>query len=313
MRELITTCGKLHGVVFDQYYGNGQIKECTLVDENIVNTPLGAFIPQYEDDGLRRKFNSSLSFYQRGALRKLSLQEKSFIQTPIGKLSAELITFYESGALKRVFPLNGKLSGYWSEKNEYGLAQEITLDFPFGRICARLICIHFYESGAVKSLTFWPQEKPVVKTPCGEMAVRIGISLYESGAIHSLEPQKPFPVKTPIGVLTAFDLDAIGVTGDANSLVFAQNGAVSSLKTTKDSITVYQKSGDAVGRFEPALVLSHFSDDQPAVEPLELSFENGNVCFNHESCFNTAEYRFDITKFDRQVSGNQCGGKCDVG
>lgn len=312
MRELKTACGTLHGVVFDRYYPNGRLQECTLVEENTVNTPVGKLIPQYADDGLRRKFTSSLSFYPGGALRKLSLHTQSVVQTPCGAMPAELLTFYDSGAVKRVFPLNGKITGYWSEQNEYGLAKEAALDFPFGQICAKIICMHFYESGAIKSLTFWPQEKPVVKTPCGDIQIRVGLSLYENGAVRSAEPLRPTTVSTPIGVLTAFDIDAIGVTGDANSLAFAQNGAVASFKTTKDSITVYQKSGDAVERFEPALVQSHFSDDQPAIKPLDIAFQEGYVRFNGKKRFTIAECRFKIEPFSRQAAGNQCHGQCDI-
>ena len=58
MCEKMTACGLLHGVMFDEYYRGGALKECTLVRRNLINTPLGQFVAQYEDDGIRRKFTS---------------------------------------------------------------------------------------------------------------------------------------------------------------------------------------------------------------------------------------------------------------
>ena len=47
----------------------------------------------------------------------------SFVRT------AEQVSFYESGALKRIFPLNGTLSGYWTQEDEAKLATPLTLVF----------------------------------------------------------------------------------------------------------------------------------------------------------------------------------------
>jgi hypothetical protein len=309
MRELTTGCGLLRGVMFDEHYRSGALKECTLAQMNLIDTPLGRLVPQYEDDEVRRKFTSSLSFYESGALKKLSLHIQTAVKTPVGKLPAELITFYESGALMRVFPLNGKISGYWTEQNEYSLAETMRFDFPFGRIAGRVICIHFYESGAVKSLTFWPQEKVLVKTPCGELLVRTGLSLYESGKIKSVEPLKPVAVKTSIGTLTAFDIDAVGITGDANSLVFDENSEVTGIKTISETVRVVQ-NGQNAQMFEPCLTRSHFSDDHIAVLPLAISFTDEMVFFGEDKkhSYTISDASFEIIAFDGKAGGNICGG-----
>jgi antitoxin component YwqK of YwqJK toxin-antitoxin module len=310
MRDLNTSCGLFHGVSRDEYYKSGSIKECTLVENNSLTTPLGTFVPQYEDDGVRRKFTSSLSFYESGALKKLSLQSQTLVKTPIGDMPAELVTFYESSALKRLFPLNGKLGGYWSEKNEYDLAQQYNFKFSFGDINNKVICVHFYESGAVKSLTFWPRENVRVKTPIGEIDIRIGISFYEDGKIKSVEPKKSVDVPTQIGIMSAFDIDAIGITGDQNSLLFSHSGKVERLKTASNMVTV--KSADAVEHlYEPFLVRSHFSDENKAVLPLDVWFLDYTVCFGNckEDCFDINKNKFTISKFALDnASGNECDG-----
>lgn len=315
MRELTTVCGILHGAILDEYYKNGILKECTLIEKNTIETPVGRLVPQYENDVARKKFISSLTFYKNGALRKVSLQEQTEVKTPLGILSVELLTFYESGALMRVFPLNGKISGYWTEQNEYGLAKPICFDSPLGSITAKIICVYFYESGAVKSLTFWPQEKVSIKTSCGELPVRIGLSFYENGAIKSLEPLRPSAVKTPIGTIMAFDIDAIGITGDLNSLKFDGNGDITVLKTISNTVIVKSKLDNAIMTFAPSLVTSHFSDEYMAVKPLEISFKDGKVFFGDDkkSSFDIEDVSFNITNFDHKSGGNACSSTSCTG
>ena len=40
------------------------------------------------------------------------------LKLPAGDYQAELITFYEDGNVKRVFPLYGQISAYWSVEEE---------------------------------------------------------------------------------------------------------------------------------------------------------------------------------------------------
>ena len=47
-------------------------------------------------------------------------------------MDAELVTFHADGSLRRVFPLNGKLSGYWTEADEGALAKAMELSTPLG-------------------------------------------------------------------------------------------------------------------------------------------------------------------------------------
>ena len=55
-----------------------------------------------------------------------------------------LITFYENGNIRRIFPLYGQINGYWTEENEYELAEEITLPVLGTELVCKPLCIHFY-------------------------------------------------------------------------------------------------------------------------------------------------------------------------
>jgi hypothetical protein len=65
-------------------------------------------IPFYGEDSLRRKYKASVTFYGNRALKAVSLDAQQEVLTPIGEMPAELVTFYDTGELKRVFPLDGK-------------------------------------------------------------------------------------------------------------------------------------------------------------------------------------------------------------
>ena len=132
MESIQTKYGVLNGISSVEFYPDGSLKECILSALNRLATPYGELIPQYETDGIRRKYVKSLSFHQNGNLKSISFQKATIISTPLGAFPAELVIFYPGGEIKRLFPLNGKLSGFWSEEDEYQLAQEIEFSFSFG-------------------------------------------------------------------------------------------------------------------------------------------------------------------------------------
>lgn len=298
----------LHGVELAEYYPDGTLKECTLGAENRVATPYGELIPQYREDSVRRKFTRSLSFYPSGALRSISLETVTDVPTPIGPLPAELLTFYESGRIRRLFPLNGKLSGFWSEENEYALAPRLEFRLPALQASVKPLAVHFYESGAVRSLTLWPLEKLRPAIAGRAFEARIGVSFYETGEVQSLEPLRPTPAETPIGGLTAFDMEAAGLCGDRNSLCFDREGRVVSLKTSQNTVTVL--CGGRARTFGPTLRMSHYADGLWRVEPMTVCCEGETVFFNGEPGGSLKGCQFLIRPSDAggRKTGNGCPG-----
>ncbi len=298
MGENTTKYGELQGLIGLERYGDGGIKECTLNQPNELVTDYGVLVPQYENEGPRRKYGNSLSFYEDGQLKSIALHTQQPIRTPIGVFPAELITFYPGGAIRRLFPLNGKISGFWSEANEYGLAQVFPFEFPFGSFTAKIISIHFYETRAVNSLTFWPGEKITVQAPVGRVEVRNGLALYPDGQLKSLEPHKPIRLTTPIGELTAYNNQPVGVHGDCNSLVFASNGAVASLLTTTNRITVIDRQKNMETSYQPGRKQSLFNEEMMDVIPLAIEFTESAVKFNQQldQWYQLSQYRFEVSE-----------------
>lgn len=293
--ELTTNFGVLDGIVTASYYADGSIKDCILDQKNIVFTECGALIPQYGADNLRRKYIQSISFHPNGNLKCISVEKQTEIMTPIGEFPAELITFYDSGELKRIFPLNGKISGFWSEEEEAKLNIPFSFDFGFGEFSAMLIGLCFYKSGDIKSLTLFPGEIITVSTKVGEITVRNGFSLYESGKLKSVEPEKSIKVKTPIGVFNAYDVNALGINADSNSLTFSENGEILSLITSSDKIAVYAKTG-AVKLITPLEKPSPLDEDEIAIIPIKLDFSNDTVMITTDvtQTFTISECTFSV-------------------
>lgn len=239
-------------------------------------TPLGEFTPQQTTDDLRKKEVLPVQYHASGMVRNLPLEEQVEVSTPAGKLPAELVTFHAGGELNRVFPLNGKLSGYWGQEDEAGLSEAVDLETPVGSITARVISVGFFESGAVRSITLWPGETVEVPTPAGRITARSGISFYASGALRSLEPAVPVAVPTAVGEVRAHDPDAVGVCGDISSLVFSEEGEVTGVTTTLTRISVAAPGGTE-STFAPGYRDSLCGDEEKEVQPMALEFEPGAV------------------------------------
>ncbi len=298
MKEFQTKYGNIKGIVSSEFYGNGMLKECTVNLYNELATPWGIFVPQYEDSGLRRKHIKSISFYENGTLKSISLNEQIKLQTSAGIIPAEYITFYESDRIKRILPLNGNITAYWTEDDEYRLTDELTFDFPCGSFKSRIIGILFYKCGMVKSLTLWPRNSIEVLSPVGSLKSRIGISLYPTGEIKSLEPELPVAVITPIGRLMAFNAAAIGINGDANSLCFYKNGNIMSLATSTDYIIAGCPDGGNK-TFGPSLKSSLVDSAKKDIQPEYLYFNNGEVWFgaNSQDKYCISKCSFSIDSF----------------
>jgi len=217
--------GVFAGVASYACYPSGELEGVKLSEKNMLVTHVGELVPCYEETN-RRKNKYSVEFYKNGMVKAVALNEVQEIQTPIGEFPAELVTFYETGELKRFFPLDGQISGMWSEKDEKALAIPLSFDLPFTSFTAIISGVAFYQGGNIRSITLFPGETISIKTEFGDILTRNGFSLYESGKLESLEPAAPTLIKTPKGRVKAFDPDAVGVSADVNSLVFGEDGDV---------------------------------------------------------------------------------------
>uniref|UniRef100_B3EJN2 Uncharacterized protein n=1 Tax=Chlorobium phaeobacteroides (strain BS1) TaxID=331678 RepID=B3EJN2_CHLPB len=293
MNFVETPFGKLNGVEFHTLFSNRKMDGCNISEANILHTPYGNLVPQYETEDMGRRARKPVYFHKNGALKSIPLQEQTTVTTPAGEIPAELITFYESGALKRIFPLDGKLSGFWSWKNEMALARESIIDTPVARISAKIIAIQFYESGATRSITFWPGQSASITTDHGKHEARTGIAFYENGKIRSYEPLRKTTVPTPIGKMIAYDNEPNGIHGDLNSLQFDREGIVSSLSTIDNEVEVIYPDGSS-RLFTPGVKNNVCGDERKVSVPMKIRFENNSVFLNESGPFDRDSHRFVI-------------------
>ncbi|WP_440945372.1 hypothetical protein ACSAZL_14695 [Methanosarcina sp. T3] len=281
----------IKGITSFTTYDSGGLKECKLNEYNLIHTKYGDFVPQYGNPGIRRKQLNALSFYKSGKVKNISLEQQTEISTSIGNFPAELVTFFEDGSLNSLFPLNGQISGFWSEEEESALAQKYDFTFPFGSFSAKIIGLRFYPDGKVRSLILWPTERIAVDTPAGKIPIRTGFKLFEDGSMESVEPAQPVPVETSIGLINAYDAAAVGIDADVNSLRFDRNGRLTSLATF-DIISVKKSNGEMKVTFpklKPGLT------EEYEKVPIKLSFDGDTVTIDDGTKAN--EYRISDSMF----------------
>lgn len=300
MKVIQSKYGTLKGISSAEFYENGALKECMVAERNVLITPYGQLIPWYEEDHVRRKYTASVTFYKNGNIRSILLNNRAEIITSLGLFEVEKITFYEDESLKRIFPLDGKLTGYWTEDNEYELAKEYTLKLSVGEIKSKIMSLQFYRSQKLRSITLWPKEKVLIQLEIGTIPVRTGISFYESGQIKSCEPAKPTPIKTPIGKMIAYDTSAIGIHGDSNSLQFYEDGKLKALITSTDQIEIYDENNQKTC-YAPQEISSLLHFDGKDIVPLKIAFYQGRVSINEELEYAQHSYSFSIINYFRQV------------
>lgn len=307
MKKVNTRYGMLKGVSFIDRYPDGSIKDCVVTEPNELPTPYGVLVPLFQDHEVRRKSGKPVTFYPNGLLKNLPLQNQTGIPTPLGDLPAEYLSFYENGSLHRIFPLDGKMSGYWTEEDERDLARAVDFDFPCGRFKSRIIGIQFYPDGAAKSVTLWPGELISVLSPLGYIEARTGLSFYPGGELKTLEPARPTPVQTPLGILYAYDCQALGLNGDANSLCFSATGTLLSLLTSTDEIELTAKTG-AKQLFKPGLKPNLFNPDVSDPVPLKVEFMGNKVLLYQEGVneFDIRNYAFAVKPLALQAGCSGC-------
>ena len=261
---------------------NGQMEAIQVHEKVVLNSNVGKLVPLYKTEDLGRTKLMPVRFDRMGNIRSVPLQDAMDIPTSCGTYSAELLTFYPDGALCRLFQLNGKLSGYWSENNEYELASVVTIPTPLGNISVKPLYLHFYETGELKSITFWPRERVRVSTPLGDMLIRRGISFYRSGALASCEPASPEYLNTPLGYVRVFDPDPNGMNGESNSLQFDEEGRIISFATNEVEFHIHDPlSGTLL--FQPDLTPSMCSDTVLVRQALYVDIEKEYLQFRSKA------------------------------
>jgi hypothetical protein len=233
-----TKYGPLKSIINAEFYQNDMLNHCMVEEESVLDTPYGKMIPTYSRTDVRKKYRESISFYEDGTLASIYLENREKIRTPLGTMEMELLTFYPSGKIKKLFPLYGQCSGYWTEEDEYRLAKKVTLLILGKEVRVSPLCIGFYETGAIKSLTIWPKEKLAIPTRYGEVATKFGMDFYESGKLKSVEPVFGTKLKTKWGILEPFDCKNLRLTAENNSLRFDENGRILSAKTLRGKVVV---------------------------------------------------------------------------
>ena len=287
-----TKYGILTGVIGVEKYKNGNIMSCKVNEKNILKTKIGELVPQFENGEERRKITGTLEFYENGDIKSICLDKKMSILTSVGVIPAEKIIFYPGDKIKRIFPLNGKLSGYWGEENEYGLSEKIEINSHKIKISAKFINISFYENGNIKSLTFWPKERTIFETGFGRVSVRKGISFYEDGSLKSLEPANEIKLKTPIGEISVFNNEIVGINGDINSIQVHHDGSLKSIYTCVNKIEIKSYKENKV--IEPELKPGWCNELIKVPTAIKIDFMDDLVIFNEKDVFNMKKYKFNI-------------------
>lgn len=226
IRTFFTQVGELADVKTYETFPDGSLKSCILDGPVTVRTPAGDWIPRWTDDGVRRKYNKSLSLYPSGSIRSIALHDQTPVATSQGIIPAEHVAFYENQKIHRVFPCNGRISGFWTEQDEKTLSSVCTVSWGTQTLTASIMIYRFYMSGKLRSITFWPGDEHEISTPIGPVLTRTGVSFYENGSVQSVEPARPTGIPGENGIRFAYDMDAPGLHGDSNSLRFAPDGTI---------------------------------------------------------------------------------------
>lgn len=303
--------GVWEGIHFLQTTPDGVVESFHLERPNHLRLPFGLVTPLWdvEDHGRRRQ--TPVLFYPDGTLKSLPLQERTAISTTAGELPAELLTFYKTGELRRIFPSAGKLSGFWTEENEYQEAPVCELSVGGMQLRAKMIAIQLYTTGAVRSITLWPGEKVTVTTPLGTMSVRIGLSFYPDGRLESVEPAAPTLVPTAIGMVSAFDNDPLGIHADRNSLQFDRSGQVSSLRTVSSAIKVFPCDREAA-LHAPVKQQSFCEETDTTWKTLGIDIAQDQVRFTQLGS-PAASYPLATTQFEVVVHKGYSAASCGCG
>lgn len=270
-----TPYGVFAGVTATQSDADGMLTGLYLGEKNMLVTHAGELIPAYGEITARRRQKPSVTFHTNGMIKSVALEACQEIQTPIGELPCERVTFYETGEIRRVFPMDGQISGFWSESDEKALGIPLSFKFDFTEFTAYISAVSFYRDGSIRSITLFGDEKIQLKTRFGAHTVRHGFSLYEEGGLRTFEPAVPTVFKTPIGSIAAYDPNANGINADSGSVMLDKLGELEGLCTVSQKIAVV--SGGETQFIAPAVTPLPM-DAGTALTPLSLRFDTRANC-----------------------------------
>lgn len=311
-KEYVTRAGLLTGVINDRVDESGILRSCMMERRNEILFHGEVYIPKYGAEDFRTRCRDAVTFYKSGKLKSLYLERQQEINSPVGTVKAELVSFYESGSLHRVFPVYGQINGYWSESEEASLLGTSKIETGGQMIEAKISCFSFYESGAVKSLTLWPGESTDILIPSGKIKARLGISFYEDGTIKSVEPDKPVPITYQGSSFIAYDNHPIGVHGDTNSLGFYVDGTIKTLKTTISAVIL--SGGNDKIQIEPERRVGLTDIDTMDIVPLKLEFQGSNLMItDSDGCihkFALEQYQLGTIQIAENLHAEKDCGVC---
>lgn len=242
-------------------------------------TPYGRLVPNCNKSDIRKKYREPVTYFEEGGLESIYLEKPQKIRTSVGTIAAELMTFYPNGQMKRLFPLYGQIGGYWTEEDEYNLAEKVTLKLLGQEFHVAPLCIAFYPSGKAKSLTIWRRENISVNTGYGQVQSNFGFELYENGNLKSIEPAFGVSLKTDYGILYPYDSENYRLHAEGNSLVFDESGRLRSAKSLKNKIRI------AGNKKEQIIQPSKIEDPLTGTERLSsigILFEESGVSIEDE-------------------------------
>ena len=174
----------------------------------------------------RRKERLRVKYFKDGNIKSVYLNEQTDVHTDYGVIPAELVTFYESGALKRLFPRYGAISAYWSDRDEMEFTDYTDLKVGDRTYHCRPHNLYFREDGSLKSITIYNCDKLEIPTDYGNIATNIGISFYPDGKIESIEPALGTKINLDGKLIRPFNFMADGMHADNNSLKFDRDGKI---------------------------------------------------------------------------------------
>lgn len=308
MERIETPYGILEGATNLVYYKNGSLRSCQFEEPNQITTFIGNLIPQHGEITTRTKFREAISFYETGELKSIYLKVPISVNTTVGEIKCEFITFYKEGMVHRLFPLYGQMSGYWSEEEEYQLAEKASFKIGDIQVDRKINSYCFYPSGHLKSLSLWNKEILMIKFHKKNVAVRLGIAFYENGNIKSIETYVPTKVKTPIGDIMAYSNEAIGIHGDTNSLILDEDGNIKGITTVSTSISMRNALGEEK-IMAPHLIRSKLDIEKWTIAPITINFLEDQVKIRDEN----TTYIFKKSEFEwstAQIGFKEIGYKC---
>lgn len=290
---------------------NGNIRTVKAGEKVSLSTSVGELVPRYTIDEQSRKKESPVKFYQTGELKSVPLEDVTEIETSFGTIKSELVTFHRSGALCRVFPLDGQTTGFWTEENEFELAETLDIPTPSGTLSVKPIYLQFYETGELESVLFWPKEKVTLDTTVGNVEIRKGICFHKNGTVKGFEPAKAISVESPIGTFKVFDPDPNGLQAENHAVMFTEDGTVGSVITSSNTVTVL-KDGAEPRTFSPKLVSSYCNENAFFISPLLITIgENSLTCAykNENPVTVEGSLQFEISEYvpERPATCVGCG------